>query len=287
VQALSERLVRRFYDAAGAERWALPIAAFGESLSASVARGFGDRTPEARDVEQYIARLHLEDLALASACVAGIDAAWEQLMREQRPGLYRAADALDPTGRARELADALWADLFRNVLRYYHGRSSLSTWLRTVLAQRHVDAVRASKRLEPLPDEAALPPMLEAPSDPERRSWHDLVQRALEAAVSQLEPRDRLRLACYHAQQLTLAEIGRLLSEHEATVSRRLAKSRNVLRRSVEHWLVDEAGLQPAEVQRCIEAVLDDPGPLDIGPILAASTERKMSRFDRSKRGTV
>ena len=33
-------------------------------------------------------------------------------MLEYRPILYRAADALDPSGGARDLADSLYADLY-------------------------------------------------------------------------------------------------------------------------------------------------------------------------------
>ena len=80
-------------------------------------------------------------------------------MREHRPGLYRAADAIAPGGNGRELADSLYADLFglqsqggerRSLFRYFHGRSSLATWLRAVLAQRHVDGIRTGRRFEPL-----------------------------------------------------------------------------------------------------------------------------------------
>ena len=40
-----------------------------------------------------------------------------------------------------------------------------------------------------------------------------------------LAPRDRLRLAYYYVEELTLAEIGKLLGEHEATVSRKLERT--------------------------------------------------------------
>ena len=54
--------------------------------------------PSARDVEQYFASLHLSDLALATACIDGHEAAWEHFVLEYRPALYRAADAIDPGG---------------------------------------------------------------------------------------------------------------------------------------------------------------------------------------------
>src|SRR5262249_41942517 len=100
------------------------------------------------------------DLELASQCAAGDAQAWERFILEYRPVLYRAADALDPSGGAREVADSLYAELYgvrdgggerRSLFHYFQGRSSLATWLRAVLSQRYVDRLRAQRRLEPLP----------------------------------------------------------------------------------------------------------------------------------------
>src|SRR5207245_1362809 len=43
----------------------------------------------------------------------------------------------------------------RSLFRYFHGRSSLKTWLRAVLAQRHIDSIRAGRRFEELADDEA------------------------------------------------------------------------------------------------------------------------------------
>ncbi len=53
-------------------------------------------------------------------------------------------------------------------------------------------------------------------------------------------PRDRLRLAYYYVDDLTLAQIGKLLGEHEATVSRKLERTRADLKRCVEVALREE-----------------------------------------------
>src|SRR4029079_14180055 len=100
--------------------------------------------------------------ALARPWAEGTEPAWDRFVRDYRPVLYRAADALDPSGGARELADSLYGDLYgvqvrgsdrRSLFRYFQGRSSLATWLRAVLAQRYVDRLRAGRRLTPLPDD--------------------------------------------------------------------------------------------------------------------------------------
>jgi RNA polymerase sigma-70 factor (ECF subfamily) len=211
-----------------------------------------------------------DDLALARACAAGDEAAWERFVREYRPILYRAADALAPGGGARDLADSIYADLFsRDLFRYFQGRSSLATWLRAVLSQRYVDRLRADRRLEPLPDdEGAAPAAATATADPERPRWVAAMRNALQAAMARLAPRDRLRLGCYYVQELTLAETGKLLRESEATVSRQLSRTRKVLREAIETDL-RAAGLDGAQIQACAASLADDAGPLDLKEMLA------------------
>src|SRR5262245_36128980 len=153
-------LAARLYRRAGADRWGVAPEAFTRALAASAASAGGERELGPRDVTRLLESLHLEDMALAVACAEGHEAAWEHFVREFRPVLYRSADAIDPGGGARELADSLYADLYglderngqrRSLFAYYHGRSRLATWLRAVLAQRHVDRFRAQRRLDPLP----------------------------------------------------------------------------------------------------------------------------------------
>ena len=100
-------------------------------------------------------------------------------------------------------------------------------------------------------------------------TWRSSRRRSANA-VAGLDPKDRLRLRYYYAQELTLAETGRLLREHEATVSRQLARTRKAIRREVERQLGD-AALSPAEIDRCFECVTEDAGPLDLDEMLAES----------------
>ena len=272
---IDAKLVGRLYRRAHAERWRVSIERFAEALERSAERGADP------------AALHLEDLALACGCAAGDEQAWEHFIGEHRPVLYRAADALDPGGGARDLADGLYGELYeRSLFKYFHGRSSLSTWLRAVLAQRHVDRVRVSRRLEPLPDEDR------QAADPssERGRCVELIRGALTHAVAELAPRDRLRLACYYAQGLTLAETGRLLGEHEATCSRQLARTRKALRARIEAALRSESRLSEAEIADCIASVSEDAGTLDLRDLLEAGhpAARKKIPADRSTvRGTT
>jgi RNA polymerase sigma-70 factor (ECF subfamily) len=286
---LTDHQVAQLHRDAAAARWGLSLALWRAALERSAAHA-GLARDDAHAVAEYVRRLHLEDLALAAACIEGLEPAWEHFISRYRPVLLRAADAIDPSGSARELADALYGELYglagatgerKSVLRYFHGRSSLGTWLRTVLAQRHVDRLRSLRRVEPLPDEAVEPERREAGETAgERTGFVALMRRAVGRAVAGLAARDRLRLSCYYAQSLTLQQIGRILGEHEATVSRHLARTRRAIRQDVERQLAEEAGLDPPTIAQCFSTVIEDAGPLDLAEWLA---ERKGAVAGRSK----
>lgn len=290
---IDRALVERLHREADAARWQVSVDRFAEALAASVRDTSTADDRSASALARQLESLHLRDLALACACADGHDAAWNHFVLEHRPTLYRAADALDPSGGARELADSLYADLFglrekggtrQSLFRYFHGRSRLSTWLRAVLAQRHVDRVRTGRRVEPIPDDespaAVMAPA--APPDPDRRRFLALIQLALMRAVAALAAKDRLRLACYYAQDLTLAQTGRLLAEHEATTSRQLARTRKTIREFVERELRDRDRLSDAGIAHCFEYASEDPGALDLAKMFTDEIDRKESPFDRS-----
>ena len=296
---IAPKAVAHLHQKSQAAAWGLSVDLFRNALEASVAHAFSGRDAAASDVDRYLESLHISDLALACACAAGSDTAWDHFVLQFRPALYRAADAIDPTGRTRETADALYADLYglkerdgerQSLFRYFHGRCSLATWLRAVLSQRHIDAIRTGRRLEPLPEEHEEAPVPAAgargsgggtgPAG-DRARFLTLMRRALAAAVAALAPRDRLRLASYYIHDLTLAQIGRTLREHEATVSRHLSRTRKELRVAIEQSLASGHGLDQAAIAECFRSVMDDAGDLDLRELVGAG-ERKKSARDRS-----
>src|SRR5438046_3219399 len=101
------------YARADAHRWGVSPDAFAEALTTGAGRVFAGRNPAPREIARFLESLHVRDLALAIGCAAGDEGAWEHFVREFRPVLYRSADAIDPGGGARELADSLYADRYR------------------------------------------------------------------------------------------------------------------------------------------------------------------------------
>jgi RNA polymerase sigma-70 factor (ECF subfamily) len=277
---LSPVLEHELYARSGASGWDVLFETFSARLNVCVAKRYQDDPPSARDVDAFARSLHLEDLALACACAAGHERAWEHFMRELRPSMYAAARQMTSPERARELADSLFADLFglddrggqrRSLLDYYHGRARLTTWLRTVMAQRHVDSLRISARSVPLDDTEGTAAVVDPqpPASPRHSESVERAQRALDTAVAALEPRDRLRLRLYYGEGLKLAQIGRLLGEHEATASRKLDRVRRTIREGIERTLREEYGLRPEAVAECLEEAAGAP-ELDLSRALAA-----------------
>jgi RNA polymerase sigma-70 factor (ECF subfamily) len=280
--AASPAKIEWLYAQSKAGRWGLSRERFAASLERSAEKRLSSGNLSPEKLDEYFGALHLEDLALATACMEDCEPAWNHFVSTFRPYLRAAAAAVlrcsSASPEACDLADSLFAELYgladgarreRSLFRYFHGRSSLKTWLRAVLAQRHIDAIRAGRRFESLDDDDAKPANKIAkavsvqPSDPHRERYVSLFVRALQSALAALDPRDEQRLRLYYAQQQTLAEIGRQLSEHESSVSRNLDRIRLALRRAVEETLRNgrpavngftaEAGLSDAQISLCFE----------------------------------
>jgi RNA polymerase sigma-70 factor len=262
----------RLYKRARADRWSI-----GENLLIeAAARGALKSGAVAADrVEAYLDALHGEDLALALACKRGDSRAWEHFIESIRPSLYAAARAIaGDVMRGRELADSMWAELYgldvregrrRSLFEYFHGRSSILTWLRAVLAQRHVDYIRSQSRTQPL-DAAAEDPRINLNSnhnesgatDQERARYVRMLGDALDAALKTLTPQDRMRMAYYYRHELSLKEIGRLMGEHESSVSRKLKGTREQLKNAIELRLRDIELLSQAQIRLCYDFAAGD-----------------------------
>src|SRR5579859_1759745 len=237
-------LVDRLYSEVSASPWSVSRHRFEDALERSAAKRFAtcaiDQVTRPK-LEEFLGALHLQDLSLAAACASGQPAAWEFFVITYRDYLRAAAAAIlhckSDSVAAQDLADSLFTDLYcisasspaktedRSLFRYFHGRSSLKTWLRAVLAQRHIDSIRASRRFESLEDDESNSRAPRYPArvsmqtdDPHHERYVTLFVRALQAALAALDPRDEQRLRLYYAKEQTLAEIGKQLGEHESSV---------------------------------------------------------------------
>src|SRR6202140_4682571 len=306
VKPLEDRaaLVEWLYAQANAARWELSRADFAVALERSASKRLASGALTPPKLEEYLGALHLEDLALATACAAGGEAAWEHFFTKYRAYLRAAAAAIlrchAGSAEACDLADSLFSELYglaggkdaqRSLFRYFHGRSSLKTWLRAVLAQRHIDSIRASRRFTDIDGVDGHATLSASPSatrthlstnagplqDPHRADLVALFRRTLEVALALLDARDRERLRLYYAAEETLAAIGRKLDEHESSVSRNLERTRRELRHHVEGALrkgstsvyqpATSVSLSEEQIALCFEYAAED-APIDLDKLL-------------------
>lgn len=294
------------YAQSRASEWSLGRPEFMAALGRSVGRRFGNCAIKRAELEEYLETLHIDDLALASACMQGSESAWEYFVHTYRPYLRASAGAITRNSTAgTDLADSLFAELYgltdgkhgeTSLFRYFHGRSSLKTWLRTVLAQRHVDRLRQTRRWQPLEredgSERPVPPQaITTPSvDPYRGLYLRRFLYALSVCLAALEDEDRKRLELYYAREKTLAEIGRIVGEHESSVSRNLDRARKELRQSVEANL--RSGIAPgqpsggfppmsdAEIALCFEYASED-APIDFRQLFPEKAPAKKESAEK------
>jgi hypothetical protein len=143
--------------------------------------------------------------------------------------------------------------------------------------------------MEPLPEEENYERLASTPSLSSTHAlqrFTELVRRAIASVIAALAPRDRLRLRCYYSQEMTLAQIGKLLGESEATASRSLGRTRRTIRDQVEQRLRAQ-GMSEAEITDGFAAVTEDAGSLDLAELFGAQPvleeQRKEGAQDRSK----
>jgi len=269
--ALDPALLAELWRASDATAWGLDAGEFARILlEVGSVSNYGLASGEAVTPEHqavFFRRLCLADLVLARACAKGHERAWQHFVATFRQPLIRAAIAITGTeSLGRDLADQLYAELYglttrdgerRCPLASYRGRGSLMGWLRTTLAQRHVDHHRRTRREEPLEEfDAPAPDPSPLAQPPELAQ----LQRAVEDALSRCNPEERFLLAAYYLDGRTLFEIGRTLGFHEATASRKLQRTTKEIRRQVLGNL-EKSGLSR---RAAAEAMGADPRDLNV-----------------------
>jgi RNA polymerase sigma-70 factor (ECF subfamily) len=218
-------------------------------------------------MESFWRGLHLEDLALASACALGRDAAWQEFMNRYRGPLTRAATAITGSASAGEdLAGSLYSEMFgvherdgqrRSPLASYSGRGSLIGFLRASLAQRNVDRHRRTGRETPIESsDVAAPPRVPEPAG----ELLALIEAALGQTLARLEAEERFVLSAWFLDRRTLLEISRVLRVHEATVSRRVQR----LTARLHDELLKNLEASGMSQDAAREALGVEPGDLDI-----------------------
>lgn len=254
------------YQKSGGEKFGLSREQFAGVLH-EVAAKYLPHGAVQRERSELYGSLRVEELALARACAAGSEPAWDAFLVRYRAKLYDIAGYIArEDSAARELADSIYADLYGTETRdgrrtcklaSYTGRGSLEGWLRTVMAQEFINRYRRQRRLVSLDDEDDKGDRLTAP-DPEPAVAVDpLLESSTDEVLAALSAEERFLLAAYYLDGHTLAEISCQLGVHESTVSRKLDKVAKSLRKQIVGTLV-KRGMSRRQAEEALEVDVRD-----------------------------
>lgn len=264
VQSVVNDLLPELHAKGGCDRIGLTRESFAAILCDVGSKHGATTEPEIRN---FFLSLRIDELALARACAAGNNSAWEIFLTRYREKLYLSALRIArEDSAARELADTLYADLYGtntragqrvSKLSSYTGRGSLEGWLRTVLAQEYVNRYRRTKRLVSLDEESEEGVQFQAAvPEPVPSADHQLAE-VTDEALGTLPAEDRTVLSAYYLDGRTLAEIARMLGVHESTISRKLDKLAKNLRKQILAGLV-RRGLSRRQAEEAMEVDVRD-----------------------------
>jgi len=280
IRELLARIQRR-YSVTDAEVTSAVHASAKKYLADTLDKTSGNPGPTAecrKATGEFLSSLNADDLCLAAACAKGDDTAWEDFFRDYRSYMVSVARTMtQDAGAAEQLADSTFAELYGlresggarvSKFSFYSGRGSLRGWLRAVVFQLSADHHRQSSRLVQTEEPEDMDRLAHAAEKPERRPasdldyvrdrYRDAVVGALRRAIQDLEARERLLLAYYYYDEMTLREIGQLFDVHEATISRWLTKVQKHIRKLVEKGLARDHGFNRREVGEAIELAAEE-----------------------------
>ena len=216
---------------------------------------------------EFCRSLKLPELVLARACAAGNERAWEVFMSRYREKLYEVGLQITrEDSAARDLSDSLYAELYGTTTRdgvrvsklnFYTGRGSLEGWLRTVMAQEHVNRYRRQKRNLSLDEETEEGTQFADPETEPANPLDPRLEAATDEALTVLPAEDQFILAAYYLDDRTLVEIAHMLSVHESTISRKLDKLAKALRKQILAGL-GRRGMSRRQAEEAMEADVRD-----------------------------
>ncbi|MFY0534149.1 hypothetical protein [Nannocystis pusilla] len=204
-------------------------------------------------VEEALAKLRLAELFLACACAAGSAAAIAGFDAEFIARDRRTSD--DEKQLLRQKLFLAHGDTPPRIARY-GGRGELGGWVRTVAARVAIDSARPARE-RPTDDDLLDALSVDPGHSPElaqlKQDARQIVQAALNGAITGLPVRDRMLLLQYHLDGVGVVELGRLFNVAPSTISRNLARIRGLLLAQVRRSLMSHHKLWGDELERLLE----------------------------------
>jgi RNA polymerase sigma-70 factor (ECF subfamily) len=196
--------------------------------------GGGERTAERR----------LDpDAQLVARCLAGEEAAWEELVRVHTRRVYSVCYRFTgKDGEAQDLTQEVFLRVFRTLKSFRSGEGTFLVWLNRLARNLLIDHYRRTKldrATDSIEDQL---PMLEETSTVTARTDSMLAGREaseiLQAALQKLSPELRETVILRDIEELEYREIASVLAVPEGTVKSRLNRGRAELARVLKRQRV-------------------------------------------------
>ena len=239
------------------------------------------RLGEAEDLSRALEQLHLPDLYLAFGCAERDEAAVRALDKV----LNTVAGAIRSVDASPNFVDEILQRLRTRVLVSeegrpprildYAGRGSLENWLRAGALRLALNARRDARRgPEPLPEVSIwepVAPTVDRTLEILRGKYAAEFGRALREAFASLDAQEKNVLRLHFQEGMSLNQIGAMYQVNKSTISRRMARARDLLLERTRSRLVESLSMPPSELQ----SLLEELGPrldLSLSSVLAPST---------------
>ena len=204
-------------------------------------------------------QLHVEDLFLACACVAGVSGAAARFEQRCDPRLKAvlATTVKSPDLRTeirQRVLDVLLVGTVDAPARIvgYGGQGPLDSWTAVVAQRQLVTLLRKDGSEQRAREGAAMEAALDGALQPEvafaKQRYRAQFERAMADALSVLEERDRLLLRLQFVSQISVENIGKMYGVAQATASRWLATARDLVQTEVVRLLRERLGASPDEI---------------------------------------
>jgi RNA polymerase sigma-70 factor (ECF subfamily) len=231
-------------------------------------------TPLDGDVET----IRADDLFLACACLAGTPGAIEHMRAVYSPRIARYVRRFGATGPfLDEVEQRLWDALLLGAeggprLARYEGRGALDRWI-GVSAQRIALMMMRHEDVEERTREAIAAEAQLIPRDPEldaiKGRYRAHFERAIGAAFSTLDARDKVVYRMHLVDGLTLDRIGKAYGVHHTTVLRWLEAARERVLDEAKRHLRAELALSPDEFESLVRLLVSQL-ELDVSRLLGS-----------------
>jgi RNA polymerase sigma-70 factor (ECF subfamily) len=177
----------------------------------------------------------VEDAALVHAIVQGEMQALETLFNKYQASVYQTAYGVT---RDAQVAEEVLQDVFFRLYRFadrINGALPLAPWLYRVtinLCYNRFKGLRMwTDSFHELAERLFAPPH----ESPERAAEQHELQALLQAALGELEPKQRAVLVLRYLHEYNIGEIAEIMGLPEGTVKSRLFHARKVLRQRLEY----------------------------------------------------